>query len=341
GNTAHDPSVARLEERSEQTLDALNPLTWLHTAQRIVDSEPDVLLLQWWTPFWLPLYGCIAAVARRAHIPILFLCHQLVEPDSPLYEWRLARIGLGWADALVSVSAREREMLRRAFPNKPLAHGFLPVYDGFPEQSITRAAARAQLGIAPDVPLLLFFGFVRRYKGLRYLLDALARVSLPMHLLIAGEFWEDEQLYREQITRHQLSERVMIHNRYIANEEVERYFVAADAVALPYLSGSQSAVGATALHFGVPIITTSVGGLAETVKHKETGLVVAPADSAQLAAAIATCFGVGVLDTFRSQIARERERLSWPALIETIERLSRDVIAQRGTEKAQAIHAST
>jgi len=285
GNTARDPSEARLDEACERTLDALNPLTWWTTARRIVRDAPDVLLLQWWTPFWLPLYACLAALAHRAHIPIVYLCHQLVEPDSPPYEWWLARLGLRLGDGFIAVTASERARLARAFPTKRVAAGFLPLYDSFPQQHLTRDEARAQLGVAPDGPLLLFFGFVRRYKGLRYLLDALAGVSPSVQLVIAGEFWEGEQPYRALMAQHDLTDRVLIHNRYIRNEEVEKYFVAVDALVLPYLSDSQTDVAMTALHFGVPIISTSVGGLAETVKHGESGLIVPPADSAAMQSA--------------------------------------------------------
>ncbi|MCA1554023.1 MAG: glycosyltransferase, partial [Chloroflexi bacterium] len=250
GNTASDPSSLKLEEPCEHTLDTLNPLTWLHTARHIARAQPDVLLLQWWTPFWLPLYACLIAFARRAHIPIVYLCHQLVEPDSSKYEWLLARLGLRWGDGLVGVTAAEVNLLRKSFPDKLVSAGFLPLFDSFPHQHLNRAQARHQLGIGNHDPVLLFFGFVRRYKGLSYLLEALSTVAMPVRLVVAGEFWEDEQLYRDLIARNHLSERVTIHNRYIPNEEVARYFIAADALALPYLSGSQSAVAMTALHYG-------------------------------------------------------------------------------------------
>ena len=341
GNTARDPSQVILEEECERSLDALNPLTWLATARRMASGRPDVLLLQWWTPFWMPLYACLISAARRAHIPVVYLCHQLVEPDSPAVEWWLSRIGLGWADAYIGVTASEQERLRRAFPRKPVWAGFLPAYDVFPARRLERAQARSELGVLPETPLLLFFGFVRRYKGLPYLLDALHQTHRPVHLIVAGEFWEDETIYRRMIADYQLQERVALHNRYVPNEDVERYFVAADALVLPYLSGSQSAVGSTALHFGLPTICTSVGGLAETVRNCETGLVVPPGDSTALAEAIDRCFDDGCLGAFRSNLAHDRERLSWSAFVELLEQLSHALVAPRGTEKAQAIHAST
>jgi len=154
-------------------------------------------------------------------------------------------------------------------------------------------------------------------------------LSQPPRLLIAGEFWEEEQLYRDLIRQLGLEQHVIIHNRYIPNEEIESYFVAADALALPYLSGSQSGVGMIALNYGIPVIATSVGGLAETVTHGETGLIVPPADSVALASAIARFFDEGLREPFRAAIAQARARLSWDALIRIIEETSNDIKCRR------------
>jgi glycosyltransferase involved in cell wall biosynthesis len=207
--------------------------------------------------------------------------------------------------------------------------GHHPIYDGFPRRGLARVEARTLLGIEPEGPLLLFFGFVRRYKGLRYLLDALGQLSQPPRLLIAGEFWEEEALYRDLIRKLGLEQHVFIHNRYISNEEIESYFVAADALILPYLSGSQSGVGMIALNYDIPIIATSIGGLAETITHGETGLIVPPADSVALAAAIERFFREGLSEPFSSAISQGRARLSWDALIRIIEETSNAIKCKR------------
>jgi len=325
GSTMPDPSSDALKEPCERIIDPLNPLTWWQTAQRIVMDKPDVLLLQWWTPFWLPLLLTVSVIARRAHIPILYLCHQMIEPDSSALELLLARPALRLGDAFIFMSQKDFAMAQRVLGDKPIRVGHLPIFDGFPQQGFTRVEARAQLGIGPDEPLLLFFGFVRRYKGLRYVLDALGQLSQPPRLLIAGEFWEEEALYRDLIRELGLEQHVIIHNRYIPNEEIEPYFVAADALVLPYLSGSQSAVGMIALNYGVPVIATSIGGLAETITHGETGLIVPPADGAALAAAIERFFHEGLMKPFSAAMSHTRARLSWDALIRIIEETSNDI----------------
>jgi glycosyltransferase involved in cell wall biosynthesis len=288
-----------------------------------------VLLLQWWTPFWLPLLLTVSVIARRARIPILYLCHQMIEPDSSALELLLARPALRLGDAFIVVSKKDFVMTQRIIGDKPIRMGHHPLYDSFPQQGLTRVEARTLLGIEPDGPLILFFGFVRRYKGLRYLLDALGRLSQPPRLLIAGEFWEEEALYRDLIHQLGLERYVFIHNRYIPNEEIESYFVAADALILPYLSGSQSGAGMIALNFGIPIIATSIGGLAETITHGETGFIVPPADSAALAAAIERFYREGLSEAFSAAISKERARLSWDALIRIIEEISDDIKCKR------------
>jgi len=333
GNAASDPSEIKLVEACERTIDPLNPLTWWKTANQIVKAKPDIILLQWWTPFWLPLLFAVARAARRAQIPIIYLCHQFIEPDSGMAEWLLTREGLRLGDGLIVVTEEEFAIARRTFPKKPIKAGHLPLFDGFTQSNISQEAARKLLGLDSSVSLLLFFGFVRRYKGLPYLLEALSQLPDSVHLLIAGEFWENEQHYRDLIQQKGLEKRILLHNRYIRNEELEPYFAAANALVLPYLSGSQSAVGTLALHYGLPIIATNVGGLAETVLDGETGLIVPPADSTALATALRRFFAENLEPKLRSNIKGQRDHLSWAALISVIEELSNELLADKPTKR--------
>lgn len=329
GSTAPDPSDHALEEPCERFIEPLNPLTWWRTGRWIVADRPDLLLLQWWTPFWLPLHVTVSLMARRAGIPIIYLCHQLVEPDSNPLEWQTARPALALAQGLILVTESEYRQAQQAFPRMALRKGHHPLYDSFPATGLTRKAARQQLGLPLDAPMLLFFGFVRRYKGLPVLLEALAHTNPSSKLLVAGEFWEDPQLYQAQIMRLGLQDRVIIHNRYIPNEALESYFVAADALVLPYLSGSQSGVSMLAMHHRLPVITTAVGGLAETIDHEVTGLIVPPAAPHALAQAIERFFVQDLGPQMRAALGNQHERLSWDALIQIIEELWCDITKPR------------
>lgn len=340
GNTNPDPSQNVLQEPSERTIDALNPFSWWQTARHIVADKPDILLLQWWTPFWLPLLFVVSFFARRHKIPILYLCHQLNEPDSVISEWLFARAALRLGNGIIVMTEMEFAFAQRGLPGKAIRVGHHPVYDGFPRRHLTRAQARQLVGIDSDAPLLLFFGFVRRYKGLPYLLEALAQLPQSIRLLVAGEFWEDEQTYRDLIARLGLTSRVVVHNRYVPNEDVEACFVATDALVLPYLSGSQSGVGMIAFNYALPIIATRIGGLAETVRDGETGLIVPPADSAALAGAIARFFGERLGAAFRSAVIQQRDRLSWSALIRIVEELSNDISSSNASRRAESAGAT-
>ena len=137
-----DPSTSPLKEPCERIIDPLNPLTWWQTARRIAADKPDVLLLQWWTPFWLPLLLTVSVIARRARIPILYLCHQMIEPDSSALELLLARPALRLGDAFIVVSKKDFVMTQRIIGDKPIRMGHLPLYDSFPQQGLTRVEAR-------------------------------------------------------------------------------------------------------------------------------------------------------------------------------------------------------
>ncbi|MGQ9787637.1 MAG: glycosyltransferase family 4 protein, partial [Anaerolineae bacterium] len=154
-------------------------------------------------------------------------------------------------------------------------------------------------------------------------------------LLVAGEFWEDERLYRDLIRKLRLEERVTIHNWYVPNERIEAYFAAADVLVLPYLSGSQSGVGMLALNYGLPIIATHVGGLPETFLHERTGLIVPPADSSALARAMDRYFQDGLHDTFHSAMIEMRDRLSWEALIRIIEEISFELTSESNASRSR------
>jgi glycosyltransferase involved in cell wall biosynthesis len=335
GSTRPDPSRSWIAEEAEAALDGVNPVTWLRTARSMLSSKPDLVLLQWWTPFWWPLYATVARHARRAGVPVLTIAHQLIEPDSSFFEWFMTRSALRLTDGLMVMTEEEVGMAKRVLPGKPVRLTPLPPFQSSEPTPLSRDQARQQLGIDPEQRLLLFFGFVRRYKGLGYLLQALAQVP-EVNLLVAGEFWENESSYHKQIQQLGLGERVRLVNRYIRNEETAAYFTAADALVLPYLSGSQSAVAATAISYDLPIIATTIGGLGETIIEGETGLLVPPANSDRLAQAVASYFDENLGPGFREAIKHQRQRLTWKGLVRDIEELGQELLAAKTTGGANA-----
>ena len=324
GDATPDPSNHVLHCDCEYLLDPINPLTWLRTVRHIRREAPGVLILQWWTPFWTPTLAVLATLAKR-YIParILFLCHHITPPDGGPFDLTLARTVLSRGDEFIVLSETDYAALRHALPDAHIHLGRLPTYEVFNLHRSDRDAARSQLGYGKDDPLLLFFGFVRRYKGLKHLLQSLALVpeDLNAKLLVVGEFWEPESDFREMAEQLGITQRVQMINRYVPNEEMDIYFSAADVLVLPYLEATQSAVAQIAFGFDLPVITTSVGGLPETVRDGEFGLVVPPRDDQAMAEAITTYFQEDLGPGYQEKIHAERDIFSWERLGSLIEQV--------------------
>lgn len=322
GNAAPDPSNHILHCNCEYLLDPLNPWTWFKTYRRIKQARPDVLVLQWWTPFWTPTLAVLSTLVKR-HTPvrILYLCHHITPPDGGPFDLVLARTVLSRGDEFIVLSESDYADLRRALPQASIHLAVLPTYDTFNQDPPSAAEGRQRLGYGPDDRVVLFFGFVRRYKGLSHLLRALACVppELNVKLLVVGEFWEPENGYRATAEQLGVSSQVQMINRYVPNEEVGLYFSAADVVVLPYLEATQSAVAQMAFGFGRPVITTSVGGLPDMLRDGRLGLVVPPQDEAALAEAISRYFRENLRAGFEANILAEREVFSWERLVGQIE----------------------
>jgi glycosyltransferase involved in cell wall biosynthesis len=319
------PDSSALRVESDRVLTPLNPFTWWRTFRMIQRDKPDLLLLQWWTPFWSPmLFFLTRMVHRYTKTRMLFLCHHIISPDGGAIDWFLARRILWRGNAFIVMSEEDFALLRRALPWARIKGTTLPPYDVFSRSPMPQAEARAELGLAPDEPVLLFFGFVRRYKGLRYLIQALAlvRKTLPAKLLVVGEFWEDERPYRALVQQLGLEDAVQFVNDYVPNEEMPRYFSAADVVVMPYLEATQSGVAQLAIGFEKPMISTSVGGMPETVLDNENGIIVPPADAQALANAIVRYYEEGLEERFVAHIRAGKEQISWMPLIHLIEELS-------------------
>ena len=265
GRSDKDPSQQPLTaDDPHDRIDPINPLSWLTTFQRVRSVRPDILIFQWWTPFWTPVWlTLLLANKLLLGSRVCVICHNVLPHENrPWAPWT-TRLVLRWADRLIVQSETEQEQARRLLPGKPIFVVPLPVFDMFAQQRISKIEASERLSLAADDPVLLFFGIVRAYKGLPRLLGALpiVRRAVPgVKLLIAGEFWEDERNYQVLIDDLGLRDTVMIDNRYIPNEEVAVYFSAADLLVAPYQHVTGSGVIRMAEGFGLPAITTGVGG---------------------------------------------------------------------------------
>lgn len=326
GRTDRDPSQRALKADCEYLLDPINPLTWFRTLTRLRADAPQVLILQWWVSYWAPTLAALASLTKALRVArVLYICHNVVPHDGhALFDSCMARLALRWGDAFIVHSQQDLERLRTLIPGAHVRRTPLPSYGVFDFEGVDREEVGQRLGIADRT--VLFFGFVRPYKGLEYLVRAMPSVleRLPVHLLIVGEFWTDEAHYRGLIQDLGLQEHVTVINRYVPNEEVGLYFSAADVVVLPYAAATQSAVVQIAFCFDKPVITTAVGGLVEAVEDGVTGLLVPPRDATALADAIVRYFEDGLQECLAANIATDRVKstFSWDRLVALIEELS-------------------
>lgn len=291
GGSDQDPSRSPfgLECPAEYALDSLNPLTWLAAARRIASRPPDFVVVPWWTTFLALPLGWLARLVRRRGVPVIFLVHNVLPHERRRSDRALARWALRGGDGYVVLTPAEKSGLMNLLPRaEVVAVCPHPVYRLFAAGRIDKADARRRLGVPQGEPLLLFFGFVRRYKGVDSLLDAIKLLhdhGRAPYLLVAGEVWDGEARLRRRIESLGIQERVRVDNRYIPNEEVGTYFSAADVFVAPYTAGTQSGSLKIAQDFSLPAVVT------ETIAPPEgfpegRGRVVRPGDVPALAQAI-------------------------------------------------------
>ena len=322
GQSQYDDSAATITEENEPIIDSINPLTWLRTAFTLWRGGYDLVVVQWWNPFFGLAFGTITnllGLVSRARI--CFLCHNVLPHEGSLFDRWLTGYAFRRATHFVVHSEQDKANLLALAPGAAVTKTRHPSYAVFGAQDVCdKAAARRRLGLRADRPTLLFFGLIRPYKGLEYLLRAMPLVAREVDclLLVVGEFYEPKERYTRLIEDLRLGERVELVDRYVKNEEVSLYFRSADVVVLPYVDATQSGVVQIAFGLEVPVITTDVGGLPEIVADGCTGFVVPSRSPEQLAGAIGRFYREAREASFRKEITRRRGEFDWRQETEAI-----------------------
>lgn len=290
GRTDKDTSQQPIQVEAEFLLDPLFPTTWWQTTRQIARFQPDIAVLPWWTTFWAPALIGLAWLIRRKKIPVLFLVHNVLPHEAHFFDAWLARLAFRRANALIVGTSQQKERLLSLLPGAEVEVFPHPVYDIFSRQAIPREQARKQLGLPDDLRVVLSFGIIRPYKGLKVLIDALAKLrdqDISLSLLVAGEFWEEKAAYTQQIERLGLTGQVYLVDRYISNEEIPIFFGAADVYAAPYTGGSQSGSSKIAMGFGLPLVASQIVVDNELRAMQGKGVyIVAPGEAQELADAL-------------------------------------------------------
>ncbi len=321
GKSDRDPSGKPVMiDNVDYLIDSLCSISWKRAAEAIIAFGPQKVILPWWVAYWTFAFGSIIKrIKAHRDAEIVIICHNVVEHESSFLKKCATKSVLAKADRLITHSQQETDRLKAMLGESAnVTTAFHPTYKDLSQTCYDKGAARAELGLSGDV--LLFFGFVRPYKGLDVLLEAMATVlsQRPATLLVVGEFWKDKNRYIEQIRQSGIASAVRMIDEYIPNERVGLYFSAADLVVQPYRSASGSGICQIAYGLDRPVIATQVGSLSEVIEDGVNGRLVPPGDAAALAEAIIESLDPQALNEMNKNAKITKDRFSWEKLANLI-----------------------
>ena len=309
---SNEPAPEGIAIRRE--LNSCNPFNWIRVGKAIKKAAPDLLICCYWMSFFAPAYGLISRMAKKnGKTKCVALVHNMIPHEPNILDKLFAPYFIKSQDGFVALSesvVKDIDLLDKA--NKPKTFSPHPIYDHYGER-MTKKEACAALGLDDKNGYMLFFGLVRAYKGLDVLLDAfgLIKDQLPtVQLIIAGEFYEDEEKYRAQIAANGLKERVLLRNEFIPDGDLRKYFGAADLIVQPYKTATQSGVTQVAFHFEKPMLVTNVGGLGEIVHDHKMGYACEPTAEA-IAADIVDYFQNKRQEAYTAYLQKEKTKYAW------------------------------
>jgi len=316
----------------KRRLNSVNPFNWLSVGNELKNLKPDLLIVRYWIPLMGPAFGTVLRrVKKNNHTKVIAIADNIIPHEKRPGDHAFTRYFLKPCDAVVTMSEKVMKDLRHFDATKPAIQLHHPLYDNFGEM-VDKSSARNILGLSQRDNVLLFFGFIRKYKGLDILMEALGilkkqgrlnnsdKEGSAIKLLIAGEFYEDEKIYQQKIAELDINNHVILHTGFINDDQVKYFFSAADVVVQPYRNATQSGVTPLAYHFEKPMIVTNVGALPDYVPHNKAGLV-SEANAASLADNIQRYFELGE-NYFIPHLREEKKKYSWKILVDEIIKLA-------------------
>ncbi|MCX6333639.1 MAG: glycosyltransferase [Bacteroidia bacterium] len=329
GKTQYTGSPAPANMKIVRMLNSINPFNWIRSGCRIRKMKPDILLIKYWNPFMSPCFGTISRIAKRnrsGNTRVICIFDNVIPHEKSIIDKTLTKYFIRSIDGAVIMSRNVGEDLKMFRSDIPVKFNPHPLFDNY-GPAISRNEALQKLNLPGDNEYLLFFGFIRAYKGLDLLLDAFSDKRLrkrKLKLLIAGEFYDSDAPYKEQINKYGLGNDVFLFDRFIKEDEVSLFFSASDLVVQPYRSATQSGVTQIAYHFDKPMLVTNVGGLSEIVKGGKCGYVVNP-DPKSIADAIEDFFVNNRKESFNTGVNEEKAKFTWDKLTESIIKIYNEI----------------
>lgn len=308
-------------ETARFLLHTANPFNILAVGRSIRKAEPGMLIIQWWHPYFAPCYWLLEkSIGRRSRI--LFICHNVFPHERFPLDRLLTKLVLKNGNAFIVHSQSDGEDLLTIKRNAEFRQNPHPTYNAFQINNLTKQQARRQLNQSDEEKIVLFFGFVREYKGLKHLLYAMPAVRERIDhvkLMVVGSFGADKEQYMHIMEEQKITDCVEVRDGYTPDDEVEKYFAACDLVALPYESATQSGIVQIAYGFEKPVIVTNVGGLPDVVANGRTGYVVEAKNPKMLSEKIVEYFEQNKEREFVENVRQEAYRFDWERMVEKIE----------------------
>jgi D-inositol-3-phosphate glycosyltransferase len=308
-------------------INSINPFNWIKVGNQLSKEKPDLVIFKYWMPFMAPCFGTIAKqIKKNGTTKIIALVHNLIPHEKRIGDKGLTQFFIKKMDGFIAMSKSVLKDIEKFDASKQKMLSPHPLYDNFGESKSREEALKA-IGLDTQCNYLLFFGIVRKYKGLDILLSAFADKNLnngKLKLIVAGEFYDDNAEYLDIIKKHKLEDNVILRSTFIPDAEVVNYFCAADIIVQPYRNATQSGVTQIAYHFNKPMLVTDVGGLRENVPHNKVGYVVEP-NKNEVAKALNDFYQNNRAAEFIAGVTEEKKKYSWQKMVDTINTLYQNV----------------
>jgi len=330
GTTQEDKSTVKIKQvSSKRIVNSINPLSWIKAANIIKKEKADLVVFDWWNPFFGMCHYTISFLLKRKYKDkILFITENVISHEKRFIDKLLTKIGLKNANKFLVLSKIVEETIKYYSGERKIYKSALPIYDCYQFENITDTnSIKKDLGFNQDDKVVLFFGYVRKYKGLLTLIEAMPEVFMKYpnsRLLVVGEFYDSPNEYYEKIKELNLENHVKIINEFVPNEEVGKYFSVSDVVVLPYKSGTQSGVLNIAYGFRKPVVVTKVGSLPDDVEEGKTGVVIEPGNSKELAKGICKVFDLYENEDFSNNIKNKTGSQEFSNTIKVFEKIISD-----------------
>jgi len=293
-----------------RVLDSINPYTYYKTAREIVRFDPEVLVISYWMPFFAPSLGKVAAKVRKKGIKVIGLLHNVIAHEKRIGDKALTKYLFKRCDGFVILNKSSEKDLLNIIPEAKYVIQAHPLYDHYGNK-IDKRDARLRLNLSRNKKVVLYFGFIRNYKGLDLLIKSFGALDESYDLVIAGEAYGDFSGYEKLIESTGITSRVKLHIRYLEEKEIPIFFSAADVCVLPYRTATQSGIIGMAYHFDLPVIATNVGGLAEMIEDEKTGLIINEPSPLIISAKIREFFDTISVRNYSANIESYKKQHSW------------------------------